>query len=326
MAKSKEDIMKMDLYGILGVSSKASEKEIVKAYRKKALKCHPDKNPDNPKAAELFHELSKALEVLTDPSAKAAYDNVLKAKQLAEERNRELDSKRRKLKDDLEARERLAEHRRDDDTRAKQNLLAEIKRLRKEGSKLLEQEQQLMREKMKNATTVGDDSDSDTTVATPKIKVRWNAKRADTVGAYDEDDLSALFGRYGQIANIIVSSKKKGSAIIEFESYTPTLKLAENERGTNSNPLTVKWLSGKPSVASANSADKQTSSSTSASATPMFTSSSTASSFPDTGFSTTTTTINDRDFESLVLMKMRQAEERKRLIEQMQKEDEEEEK
>lgn len=44
--------------------------QIKKGYRKKALYCHPDKNPNNPKAAELFHELSRALEILTDTSAR----------------------------------------------------------------------------------------------------------------------------------------------------------------------------------------------------------------------------------------------------------------
>ena len=72
--------------------------QITKAYRKKALKCHPDKNPDNKEAAELFHELSKALEVLTDPKAKAAYDAVLKAKEKARLRTQALDSKRKKFK------------------------------------------------------------------------------------------------------------------------------------------------------------------------------------------------------------------------------------
>lgn len=72
--------------------------QITKAYRKKALKCHPDKNPDNKEAAELFHELSKALEVLTDAKARAAYDAVLKAKEKARLRTQALDSKRKKFK------------------------------------------------------------------------------------------------------------------------------------------------------------------------------------------------------------------------------------
>ena len=48
----------------------------VNFFRKKALKCHPDKNPDDPKAAEAFHLLSKALEILTDTPARTAYDKV----------------------------------------------------------------------------------------------------------------------------------------------------------------------------------------------------------------------------------------------------------
>ncbi len=44
--------------------------QIRTAYRKGALKCHPDKNPDNPKAADHFRELSEAFEILSDTSAK----------------------------------------------------------------------------------------------------------------------------------------------------------------------------------------------------------------------------------------------------------------
>ena len=77
-----------DLYAILGVQEEATEKEIIKGYRKKALVCHPDKNPDNPKAAELFHELSEALKVLTDAAARAAYDQSQKAKKAVQERNK----------------------------------------------------------------------------------------------------------------------------------------------------------------------------------------------------------------------------------------------
>ena len=97
-------IKDLDLYLLLEVPPEAAEKDIRKAYRKKALKCHPDKT-DDPKAAEQFHQLSEALEVLTDPAARKAYDNVLKARKANELRNRQLDHKRKKLKDQLAARE-----------------------------------------------------------------------------------------------------------------------------------------------------------------------------------------------------------------------------
>ncbi len=60
---SKIDITKLDLYGLFEVSPDASIQEIKTAYRKKALKVHPDKCPDNPEAAKLFHQLSEALKV-----------------------------------------------------------------------------------------------------------------------------------------------------------------------------------------------------------------------------------------------------------------------
>ena len=126
-----------DLYAILGVQEEASEKEIIKGYRKKALKCHPDKNPDNPKAAELFHELSEALEVLTDIAARTAYDQSRKAKKAVIERNKVLDSKRKKFKEDLEAREQAAfeQTHKQRDIANEQKLAAEIARLRKDGSR-----------------------------------------------------------------------------------------------------------------------------------------------------------------------------------------------
>ena len=66
--------MKEDFYDILGISKSATAAEIKKAYRKKAIEYHPDKNPGDSKAEELFKKSAEAYEVLSDPNKKSKYD------------------------------------------------------------------------------------------------------------------------------------------------------------------------------------------------------------------------------------------------------------
>ena len=66
--------MSKDLYQVLGVSRNASTEEIKKAYRKLALKHHPDRNPDDPGSEERFKEVTEAYNTLSDPEKKLEYD------------------------------------------------------------------------------------------------------------------------------------------------------------------------------------------------------------------------------------------------------------
>src|SRR5881409_143785 len=65
---------KRDYYEVLGVERNATEEEVKRAYRKLAVKFHPDKNPDDPRAEERFKELGEAYDVLMDADKRAAYD------------------------------------------------------------------------------------------------------------------------------------------------------------------------------------------------------------------------------------------------------------
>ncbi|KAM3595011.1 uncharacterized protein V6R79_017115 [Siganus canaliculatus] len=307
MSGKAKEILQMDLYGLLGIDSTATTKEIKKAYRQKALTCHPDKNPDNPKAAELFHQLSQALEVLTDAAAKAAYDKICAAKKQAEERNRKLDDKRKKIKLDLETRERQAEAQSQEEVQITRTLEEEIARLREEGSRQLEEEQRLIREQIQREREAQQQQQTGgymqrscpTSKVTPKLKLKWKCKKDDeTNGGYSEEILFKLLNKYGDVLNVIVSRKKKGSAVVEFATVRAAELAIQNESGLSENLLKIAWLEGQPEVIA-------------------------PASQPGQFLSPQNALTNERDYESVVMMRMRQAAERQKLIEQMQKEDEE---
>lgn len=114
------------------------------------------------------------------------------------------------------------------------------------------------------------------------------AKGDTTNGGYTEDTLRRFLLKYGDIEAFVISQKRLGSAIVEFRTQEGAEMAVAYEQGLPHNPLKLEWIGAAPR------SQRNTSGST---------------------------TITDNDFESLVLRQLRQAEERKRLIAQMQTEE-----
>uniref|UniRef100_A0A7N5JQ83 DnaJ heat shock protein family (Hsp40) member C17 n=1 Tax=Ailuropoda melanoleuca TaxID=9646 RepID=A0A7N5JQ83_AILME len=327
MAVAK-DLLQMDLYALLGIEEKAADKEVKKAYRQKALSCHPDKNPDNPRAAELFHQLSQALEVLTDAAARIKKLRHQKDKNLLElglkhmwcksvflftvpswifgcspasllHKAFTLWSPPRRIQIDLEARERQAQahgSEEEEESRSTRTLEQEIERLREEGSRQLEEQQRLIQEQIRQEREqrLRGKAENPEGRGTPKLKLKWKCKKEDeSKGGYSRDILLQLFQKYGEVLNLVLSSKKAGTAVVEFATVKAAELAVQNEVGLVDNPLKISWLEGRPPAVGD----------------------------PSHPGLSQGSVLSERDYESLVMMRMRQAAERQQLIAQMQQED-----
>lgn len=217
---------------------------------------------------------------------------MLKAKKEAEIRNRQLDSKRQKLKSDLEAREKEAANRKVsnyDNKTLEEIFQMELERVMKENKKIVQEENDVLAQRIfaeRQSIAVSKPSwDS----SKHRIKIKWKAAKDDeSNGGYSTENLTKFLNKYGDIVALLISSKKKGSAVVEFKDQNAAEMAVDYEKGILSNPLKLEWIGDAPK-----------------------------SSKPGP-------TIKESDYESLVLRQLRQAEERKKLIEQMMQEDEDE--
>lgn len=130
------------LYKVLGIDPDQvdvialSEKDISRAYRKAALKWHPDKNQGNADAAAKFSEIFIAYETLTSPAQREKYDVAIRAARTRRKRFEELDAGRQKLREELRRREQAADpslkHHTNLEGAARKRMQQEIERLRKD--------------------------------------------------------------------------------------------------------------------------------------------------------------------------------------------------
>eukprot|EP00035_Acanthoeca_spectabilis_P025785 m.459901 g.459901 ORF g.459901 m.459901 type:complete len:282 (-) comp21854_c0_seq1:85-930(-) len=229
-------------YAVLGIPENATDGEIRKAYLKAALKAHPDKNRGKPDAAEVFHRLVSAYDILSDDDAKGAYDRVLKLKQAAKLRDLALSAEQRKAKEDLERRESEFKRRRTNQGDAKRRLEAEIIRLREEGERRLQEEYD--KASRSAAMDVDVDPGHPADQRQTDLKVKWRTKGLDAVnGGYSTETLERLFRKYGPVT--VVMAKKEGKAILTFVAAEDAETALQCEQGLAGNPLQeCKWVTG----------------------------------------------------------------------------------
>lgn len=202
-----------DFYGLLGVTFETSQKDIDRAWRRTALKYHPDKVGNDPVAKDKFHLAQIGYDLLSDPASKALYDNARSARLQRKRQNDLFEGRRRQMKDDLEARERGVKRTREEDEGDEEKLEREIRRLAEDGKRRRkEREDALRRDIQKEAETadaaaqtpgsssghVNQASTSQSTVSEidRTVKVRWPVEGEG--GSITADAVKNMFSQFGQ--------------------------------------------------------------------------------------------------------------------------------
>nr|KAF6324817.1 hypothetical protein mMyoMyo1_008283 [Myotis myotis] len=81
---------------------------------------------------------------------------------------------------------------------------------------------------------------------TPKLKLKWKCREEGSKGGYSRDILLQLLQKYGEVLNLVLSSKKAGTAVAEFATIKAAELAVQNEVGLADNSLKISWLEGWP--------------------------------------------------------------------------------
>ena len=231
-----ENMAEIDPYRVLGIDPKPNltDAEIKKAYRKLALKLHPDKRKDSERerAQQEFDQLQKAYDILLDPEARAALENLAKARQATRKRHESQDAKRRKMREDLERRERAAERGKNEEEEAKERLQQELARLRKSfATRRKGYDAEAATDNAAETNAAHDDKTNGAAKEVPEhmyrtLKVVWRKDISD----YAASKLRTVFESFGTVEDVVIrdGKKRKGSALVVF---------ATAQCGDASNPL-----------------------------------------------------------------------------------------
>ena len=335
----------VDPYAVLGLAPGVlTDAEIKKAYRKKALVLHPDKRKDSERevAQREFDALQKAYDILLDPQARKALEDLAKARAATQARFDAQDAKRRKMREDLERRERAAERGKTEEEEARERLQAELTRLRRDfasrkraydgevrpggdgsvsGPGAAERRDENSASPAQT-TRRGEDEKNKSASVVPEhlyrtVKVSW---RKD-VSHYPVAKLRELFSRRGDVVEDVVireGKKKKGSALVVFADVAAAARAAAAANGDPANPL-VTLRAAVPKAGEEFPARGAAGGASFPGGAPRETLAR-SSPAPDT-LAGSGGNVSNRDYESVVLDRMRRAQEKAKLIAAMEAED-----
>jgi DnaJ family protein C protein 17 len=265
----------VDYYELLGITfENSSESDIRRAYRRTALKYHPDKNADKPDIVEKFHLLQIANDVLSSPEYKGIYDNARRAKQEKEERHQAFEGRRRQMKEDLESRENASLKRKYQEEEEGDKLQREIQRLAADGKRRrLERQDQLNRERLEEEERLDREKNGYTSPQTQpaqgstgvadidrSVKVAWSKEGEGA--AIDKERLTTIFTTFGKLQDVAMLKEKKkrlgeskskslvASALIVYESVVGAHAAVSDFKKRQSEPEfkaleSVYWASNK---------------------------------------------------------------------------------
>lgn len=203
-----------DFYNLLGVTFETSQKDIDRAWRRTALKYHPDKVGNDPVAKEKFHLAQIGYDLLSDPASKALYDNARSARLQRKRQNDLFEGRRRQMKDDLEARERGVKRPREEHEDDEEKLERELRRLAEDGKRRRKEREYALRKEMQKES-----ENADVAAHTPEssnghvdgatrtqsnvseidrtVKVRWPVDGEG--GSVAADGVKRIFSKFGPI-------------------------------------------------------------------------------------------------------------------------------
>ena len=213
-----------DFYALLSLTPAFTQKELDRQWRKTALKYHPDKVGNDAIAKEKFHLAQIGYDLLSDPTARALYDNARNAREQRKRQSELFEGRRRQMKDDLEARERGVKRTREEEEGEEERLERELRRLAEDGKRRRKEREEGLRKEIEeekagrrqdggeamspgNGGSVVNGGTTGVSELDRTVKVRWPMEGDGA--SITEADIKHLFSTFGQIENISMLRPKE---------------------------------------------------------------------------------------------------------------------